>query len=608
MLNPFPIFCVLFGVFIIFFFVLYSAAFADDFDVQRKNITNNLKAQQNLLNEREELIRQKELDEFNKISKSGKKKEQNLLEKESDLDGGLCRVIDDFLILGNKKFSSKKLERKILKKYKKKLNNCFNKVDLNNLRKEIENFYLKKGFILARVYFDFQNLEEKSLKIIIEEGKIDNFEIKDNSKINEKFNFRRNLQKFSAFGFTKEKVFNLRDVEQGLEQINRLSSQDAKMQIEPAKEQGYSNVIIENNVKKLTNLSLGFDNAGNQRTGKNRYKIALNQDNLFGFNDNIFINYTKSGDFESGQGFSKSVYAMASIPFGYWNFGASYSNSNYLLVSKGQARSVRSSGNSEHLTYFVERVLLRGQKYKISLKTELEKNDTDSYLEDTYIPINSRENSAGNIYLTNIFYLKNASIYLQPRYSKGLEILGVKIDDKNLRKNQPRAQFNSYGLYGQVNVNFNIKKLELPLNYKITFDSTYSEDSLYGNNQFAIGGRYTLRGFQQSVISGDSGYYVKNDLKTSLSNLLPKKLNNLLTSRTSFGVFYDYGYVRNKVIDEVSDEGYMSGTGFGFNYYGKNLTCDLSYAKGLKSPSFLQNVDKLKKENDVVYFSMNLNF
>ena len=38
----------------------------------------------------------------------------------------------------------------------------------------------------------------------------------------------------------------------------------------------------------------------------------------------------------------------------------------------------------------IDRVLSRGQRYKISLKGELTKSDTDSYLEDTYIPINSR--------------------------------------------------------------------------------------------------------------------------------------------------------------------------------------------------------------------------
>jgi hemolysin activation/secretion protein len=593
---------------LVLIFPLYfqsSFAYALDADLeQQKIIQRNNQAEQNLRNERNELIRQKESDEINKIGKIKSEREEFLSGKEA-VDDGICKVIDDFILVGNNEFYSWNLKYKFLKKHQGK---CLTKTNLNDLRKEIENYYLSKSLVLARVYFDLSKLAQKMVIIIIEEGKLDNLELHDNSKLNEKLPFRRTLQKFFAFPIAKDDVINLRDIEQGLDQMNRLSSQNAKMALEPSAVDGYSNINIDNQIGNSANINAGMDNSGNERTGKDRYKLSLNQDNLLGIGDNIYLNYTQSSNPNSNQRYSKSFYGSASIPFGYWTLGGSYSHSQYLLTTAGRATTLHSSGNSENKTYYIDRVLSRGQKYKISLKAELELNDTNSYLEDTYIAVNSRRTTNGNFYLNNTFYLKNGSLFLQAKYSKGLRWMGAKIDAPNLVKDQARAQFDSYGLYAQLNTNFNIPKTDFPLNYKLTFDSMHSEDSLFGNSQFSLGGRYTVRGFQQSIISGDSGYYFRNDLKTAMANLLPQKFSHPLFNKTSLGIFYDYGHVRNKVVNEVSDEGYMSGAGVGLTYAGKNFTWDLSYAKGLHSPEFLQKIDNLPKEKDIIYFSLNFNF
>lgn len=600
--------------------LLAKASFAADLSQDQQNIIKqNIQTEQNFLNERKNIAREKQLEEIKKIGKSKSEIDESEA-KEAAADDSVCRVINDFIFVGNSKFSTRFLTNKFVKKYSKKSgNNCFKKSDLNELRREIEGYYLNKGFVVSRVYFDLKNLADGFVMIVIEEGKLDKIELKDNSKLNDKLPFRRSLQKFFAFPFSKGDVINLRDIEQGIDQINRLSSQSAKMSIDSSNYDGYSDIIVENKISELSVLSVGADNAGNKRTGKMRHKLGFNQDNLLGINDNILLNYSQTNDAGSDTRYSKSIYVAGSFPFGYWTAGGSYAYSHYLLTTAGSAGALKSSGNSESKTFYLDRVLSRGQKYKISLKGELERNDTDSYLEDTYIPINSRQTTNSNIYLSNIFYLKNGSVYLQPKYSKGWGNFGAKKDEKGLDEDQARAQFDSYGLYGQINTNFNVPKTEFPLNYKLTFDSSYSEDSLYGNNQFAIGGRYSVRGFQETVISGDNGYYVRNDLKANLSSFWPKNivdiqlLNfvgqkitiNSLLSKTSVGVFYDYGYVRNRIINEPNDEGHLSGLGAALSYAGKNFTWDLSYARGLHSPQFLRNIDRLAKEGEIIYLSVN---
>jgi hemolysin activation/secretion protein len=608
---------------------------------EQNAISQDIQAKQRIESERREVIRRRESEEIKNIGKQ-KSLDASPQPIDKDADDQICRKINEFQILENSQIYSFTLNRKFIKPLQKsKPNSCFTQSDLAKLHEQISSYYLQRGYVLARVYFDVSAAAEGIIKIVIEEGKLEKLEIHDNSKLNEVLPFRRITQKFFAFpslSNNSDHVVNLRDIEQGIEQINRLSSQSAKMTMDAGSKAGYSNINVENTIGHQATISVGADNSGNQSTGRQKKKASFNYDNFFGINDNIYLNYSESTGmplFGSSSGFnneigtddntnnrfSKAFYASTSIPFGYYTFGASYSYSNYLLTTSGNATTVKSSGNSESKTYYIDRVLSRGQKYKISLKGELGQSDTDSYLEDTYLPVNSRQTTEANFYLNNTIYLANGSLYFQPKYSKGLTAFGALKDDRNLAADKARAQFETFGLYAQSNINFNLPKTAIPLNHKLTFDSTKSSNSLYGSDQFSLGGRYTVRGFQESIISGDSGYLIKNDLSVRFVDILPKSLlatkamnyggekfsPSAAFSKMRLGIFHDYGYVRNHVIDSQNDEGYMSGAGATLSYSGDIINWDLTYSKGLHSPQFLRNLDNLTKDNETIYFSLSFN-
>jgi len=602
----------------------------------------DIQAKQIIESERHDLIRRKESEEVRNIGKA--KEEAVRLEIDKALpEDKTCHLIKEFRVSGNSEVYSWTLNRKFIKPLqklasKREAPSCFTKFDLIKLDDQIVKYYQQQGYVLARVYFGTSKLSSELLKIIIEEGKLEKLEIRDNSKLNKVLPFRRSAERFFAFpSLWKDSEINIRDIEQGLDQINRLNSQKAKMDFVPGSKAGYSNIIIENNIGHQATVSLSTDNSGQKATGKIKHKVSLNYDNLLAINDNIYLNYSESNavplfgsskgfndiigvDDNSNNRFSKAFYTATSIPFGYWTSGASYSYSSYFLTTAGTLTKLRTSGNSESTSYYLDRVLSRGQKYKISLKGELSKSDTDSYLEGTYIPVNSRRTTEANFSLNNIFYIPYGSINIQPKYNKGLTAFGAMKDNKNLPKASPHAQFETYGLYAQSNINFKIPKTSIPLNHKLTFDSAKSNDTLYGSDKFILGGRYNLRGFQESVISGDSGYSVKNDLTVRLSDLIPNTILNTkamsfgnkhsLTSAISklhFGLFHDYGYVRNHIIDSQDDKGYMSGAGVELNYYGNLSSWNIIYSKGLRSPRFLQNIDNIAKDNETIYFSLNFN-
>ena len=408
------------------------------------------------------------------------------------------------------------------------------------------------------------------------------------------------------------------------------------------------------------------------------------------FDDNIYLKYTQDIDTENSKRYNKSFYGNISIPLGYWTFNPSISYSKYLTTVNGYYTIFHTSGNTLTQTYNIDRVMYRNQLYKLNLGSNLTIRDTESYIRDLKSQTGSRKSSNISLYLNNIIYTKLGTIILKPSYQKGLDWFNSKKDENHslMLKTEPRLQYDMVKLYAYYNTRINLplftktqlknqdgtdvmreieKKVKIKiikkdennniikdkkgnpieetkiekvkeqipykvrnkinLNYTLTFDSQYSWNTLYGTDQFSIGGEYTVRGFREATISGDNGYYIRNDLRINLQQLFPRILLNTkimnygriikgknialsindFLSKTYLSIFYDYGYVRDKYSDSSdiqynSQSGHMSGTGIALNYYGKYLNWSLTYAKALHSPNYLQSRDGIKKEAYSLYW------
>jgi len=622
--------------FILLLIIYNNKTFALTSDEQQTSIREQERIEQRLERERQDKINQQEIFETDKIRKTRKFDKEKEVDKTKIKDSKHCILIKQIDLNGNTIYSEKKLRKRFLSKHE---NQCISKIIIDDIKNNLENFYISKGYTLARVYFNFTKLNENILDVVIYEGIVD--EIKIQTPTSEKSensfqkllgsikNFRNKTKVFTAFPFKKNKVYNLRDFEQGIDQMNRLASNNVILDTRPDEDnkEGYSDIIVKNKPKNTTSVKLGYDNSGSESTGKRKKKATLSQDNLLALNDNIYISYTKDNEDHSSEKFSKSLYSSISIPLGYWTTKASYSKSEYLTTINGVARNFKSSGDTITQNYGIDKVIIRRQKFKNSLGFDLDVKETNSYIEDVKSETGSRKLSIGELYSNNTLYTKAGTFFLKPSYERGLDWFNAKSDDRDssqMNNTTPRAQFEIFKLYGYWNTNFNLPKTQIPLNYMFAFNTQNSQDTLFGSEQFSVGGQYSVRGFSESSISGDNGYNIRNDLKINTLHLLPQnwtKSNLMLfgskkslsisnaLSRTYLSVFYDYGYARNhKVLNGYEDKGYMSGTGVSLNYNGNYFDWDITYAKGLHSPQYLRTRDNISEDRESVYFNVSVGF
>lgn len=177
--------------------------------------------------------------------------------------------------------------------------------------------------------------------------------------------------------------------------------------------------------------------------------------------------------------------------------------------------------------------------------------------------------------------------------------------------NEPRSEFELYKIYLNYSYDFFFKKIDLPVNYNLVFDSQFSKDKLYSNEHIFAGGPFSVRGFEEGSISGDSGYFMQNNFTINL-----KKLFNLFSNKTnikfidnnlykfSLAPFYDYGFVKNKATYGINS-GRVSSFGASLSYDSKYFSANLTYG-AVDNKSALLFEDK--KENHAIYFNISTDF
>ncbi len=495
---------------------------------------------------------------------------------------------------------SKRQQKKLTSPF---IGKCVEAKTLTEIITAIQTFYNDAGYVTARVSVPKQNIQSGNLELKILEGKIDEIIVGDNHLTDK-------MQEFTAFGTLEGDTLNLQDINQGLYQMNRLPSNNATMKIEPAVTEGEAKVYIANQKKFPARATIGYDNLGNDFTGIHRTNFSGGIDNLLSLNDAINLSYSTNLNDDSQEKDIKSFTSGVSIPFGYNTFSYDYSRSEFRGTNPGVNGPIRLTGFSERNNATIDRVLLNKGNLRISTNVSLTTKSSASYLNQEKIETSERKLTIGNVGLTISNYFKNgANLYLKPSYYKGLKLLNAKQDEANLTSDTPKAQFDYFKLYASLSKKFLIPKTEIPFTLSTEMDSQYSKQTLFGTEQFSVGGYYSVRGFRENYITGDSGYYFRNKANFNIGALaapfaknsdgvIGKNLGHL--NKFSVEPFYDYGYVKNKYVGNGAD-GRLAGAGIKTLFNSRYFNASLTYSWATDHSRLINSTTK---ENKLVYFEI----
>jgi hemolysin activation/secretion protein len=203
---------------------------------------------------------------------------------------------------------------------------------------------------------------------------------------------------------------------------------------------------------------------------------------------------------------------------------------------------------------------------------------TRNYLEGELLDISSRRLTILDLEAGASTHLAGGALTLALDYERGLSAFGALRDTDGLPADAPRAQFGK--LRYQAGYFFPFRAAGMDAEFSARIEGQRAQDPLYGSEQILIGGIYSVRGFSATSLSGDHGWFSRNEL--ALRPVL-SLAGQALPLRLYAGV--DLGAVSNRVAGAPS--GRLAGIAAGVSGAWKQLSFDIFHARPLSRPDFL---------------------
>jgi hemolysin activation/secretion protein len=389
--------------------------------------------------------------------------------------------------------------QKFLDQYKGK---CFGREGINVLVNGVTAKILERGYSTTRIGIPEQDLSNGTLELVLIPGIIHELRFADAGTSGTWKN---------AFPTAAGKLLNLRDLEQGLEQMKRVTSQDIDLQILPAGSLGESDVMISVRRGKPWNATFSLDNSGIKETGKLQAGLQIGWDNPLGANDLLNVGTSTDMDQNNYARGTSGNNLSYSIPFGYWTSTVSANEFMYHQRITGIAQSFISSGKTQNLEMKLKYLFHRDQFSKSSLQFRVGKYSGHSYIDDTEVLVQRRDTTFAETALIHRRNIGQAQIDATVAYRRGTPWFGAQSDPANLTPASPHYRYSLETLDATLIVPFKLN--QQVLTYSAAFRAQNTNTALYPDQWFSIGNRWTVRGFDgESALSAEKGFFLRNEI------------------------------------------------------------------------------------------------
>ena len=477
-----------------------------------------------------------------------------------------CFPIRDIELKGADSLAAPDRER-LLKPY---MGQCLGVSQLNALLKVITDYYIDKGLVTSRAYLPQQDMSNGHLQVLVVEGKLEGLKGAENSRLSDR-------ELAMTFPGKSGDLLNLREIEQAVDQLNRLPSNQAQMELTPGDTVGGSSVLVKNNPQKPWRASLSRNNDGQKSTGEQQWGTGFEWDSPLGLADQLILRGGHDA-VSDHQKTSKNAMLYYNVPWGWWNFSYSYSQSDTRSLLQSDVSNFKLTGDSEIHQLRAERVIHRDALSKTAFNVGLSHLRTNNYLEGTQLKESSNRLSELQLGVNHGRRIGSAFVNFDLGMQNGTGAFDAQ-GNHNPGPGVPDARYRKY----TATVSYLQPFMLWGESFSFTSLATgqRSEDALFSPQRMSLGGSSSVRGFKDQQLTGDSGGYWRNDLRWSR----PVTLGWLRPVFGEYGasVGYDQGVIRNgRYNGEV--HGRVSSNSLELFARGQHVSTSVTFAHSLERP------------------------
>ena len=393
---------------------------------------------------------------------------------------------------------------------------CIGSEGINVLLRRIQNRLIDLGYVTTRVVVEPQDLRSGMLVLTVIPGKVGRIQLQDQSAI--PFATRGTL--WFAMPMAQGDILNIRNIEQGLENLKRVPSADANMELVPTDAVGENDVVIAYKQSLPFHLTLGLDDSASKATGRLQGSATFSWDNVFTLNDMFYISGTRSfkrdSDDAEGNYGSKNISLYYSIPWKNYLLTLSGSKYSYHQTVAGAFESYTYSGESQQMKANLSRLLSRGSLHKTYVNAALWTKKSHNYINDTEIEVQRRRTAGWEVGFNHTQYIGETVLQLFANYKRGTGgNKSLLAPEEEFGEGTSRMQIFTAG----VDFTYPFTIGNQPFRFNTSWSGQWNGTPLTQQDKFSIGGRYTVRGFDGELsLSGEKGWLWRNELGWNIAN------------------------------------------------------------------------------------------
>lgn len=405
---------------------------------------------------------------------------------------------------------------------------CLGTAGINAVMARIQDAIIAKGYVTTRVLAAPQDLKAGTLTLTVVPGRIRAFRFADGTD--------PRVALGNAMPARPGDLLNLRDIEQALENLQRVPTVAADIQIVPADgdgaEPGQSDLVITWQQRKRWRASLSLDDSGSEATGQWQAGATLSLDNPLGWNDLFYVNVGHDVFNGSAKGTS-SWTVHYDVPADNWLLGTTASEYDYRQTVVGPFERYVYSGSSRNMELRASRMLFRNAKNKFGIYGRGWWRESDNFINDAEIEVQRRRMAGWEAGLTHKKFIGAATLEASVAYRRGTGAFDALPSPEELGyRNALQEHQGDPGSYplptldgtsrmklitadAQLTVPFQLGHQRL--RYSVSWRAQWNRTPLVPQDRFAIGGRYTVRGFDGEVsLTGERGWLLRNEVSLAL--------------------------------------------------------------------------------------------
>lgn len=456
---------------------------------------------------------------------------------------------------------------------------CIGTQSLKNILNFVQNEVIKSGLITSQITALPQDLNHGRLELQLELGRIHRI-IKKNNQI-------ESSELYTSLPLKEGNLLQVQQLDQGLDNLKKNTNRNVDIQVLPASDEnkknlvGYSDLLIHSEPLKKLNFNIGLDDSGTKSTGKYIGNIGIAVNSPLYLNDAFNINLSHSLD-DLHKNKNKNIFLSYQVPFKNYEFMLNFNSSNYEQYVAGYNAPILYSGETQQTNATLSRLLSRSQFYKTNLYLKMYHRRTQNFIENIEVGVQRRETAGWNIGLQHRQYIGSAIFDVNLNYRRGTGALHAKA--------APEEQI--YDIYGNllpsegyaraplwsadVRLSYPFQILNHPVQYRLNWKGQLAPKILVPQDRFYIGGRYSVRGFDENILlSGDRGHSLQQEFV--MNSPLPN---------TQFYFGLDQGWVGGR--NSIPRSRYLLGSVTGLRSYYKGVYVDAFVGRGLIAPYYFE--------------------